>query len=86
MAKSHARTRKTTLTKSWKMKIGAGVVAARFHKCFMGEVELTPTQLQAGKILFDRLEPTLERTELTGKNGADLIPRAINVNFPSSSG
>ena len=52
-----------SLNKEWKEKIRAGVMADRFYKCFMGEVELSPTQIKAGEVLFKRIEPELKSTE-----------------------
>lgn len=60
------------LPDEWKDKIRASQIANRFHKCFNGEVELTPAQLKAGEILFKRLEPELTRSEHTGKDGEEI--------------
>lgn len=59
-----------TLPQEWKDRIRASQIANRFHSCFNGEIELTSNQIKAGEILFKRLEPELNRTEHTGKDGS----------------
>jgi hypothetical protein len=59
-----ARTRKTTLSDSWKSKIQASQVMNRLMKHFEGEVELSNTQLKAADIILKKMVPDLARTEM----------------------
>lgn len=55
------------MTDGWKAKIRAGVVADRLWKCATGDLEMNANQLKAAIAIFDRLEPSLARTELAGE-------------------
>src|SRR2546423_12449107 len=46
-------------------RIRAGVIIDRFQKHFMGEVELTPTQIRVGEILLRKVIPDLTHTDLS---------------------
>jgi len=75
-----ARTRKIVLSEEWKEKIQASQLMNRLMKHFEGEIELTRTQIDVAKILLSKIVPDLARTEMTGKDGKDLIPSTININ------
>lgn len=77
-----ARKRKVSLTESWKAKIRASVIADRLHKHLMGTVDLSATQIKAAQILFNKMEPDLARTEMTGKDGKEL-PRSVVIGLVS---
>jgi len=47
-------------------KIQAAVIVQRFHDHFMGDLELTPSQIEAGKVLLDRSVPKLSQIQHTG--------------------
>lgn len=49
-----ARVRKATLTETWRAKIKASMLINRLQDHADGKVELTPTQVQACKILLDK--------------------------------
>lgn len=57
------------LPESWKEKIRATQIANRLMSCFEGQIELRNDQLKSAEMLFKRLEPELNRTEVTGKDG-----------------
>lgn len=65
------------LPDDWKEKIRASQIANRFYACFSGEIELRGDQLKAGEILFKRLDPELNRTEHTGKDGGAIETKDI---------
>jgi hypothetical protein len=46
-------------------RIRAGVIIDRFQKHFMGELELTPTQIRVGEILLRKVIPDLTHTDLS---------------------
>ena len=48
----------------------------RFQRHFDGECELTPTQIQAGKILLDRALPVLQSVEVSGEITTSKVIRA----------
>ncbi len=75
-----ARKRKLELTESWKDNIRASMITNRLYKAATGEVEMTNQQLKAADIILKKLIPDLARTELTGKDGAD-INLNVKVNF-----
>lgn len=72
-----ARKNKVSLTDKWKAKIKASVIADRLHKHLMGTVDLSSTQIKAAQILFNKMEPDLARTEMTGKDGKDLPTKVV---------
>ena len=45
---------------------------------------LSASQVSAALGLLKKCVPDLTNMEMTGKDGADLIPRSINVVFPDS--
>lgn len=62
-----ARINKIRHDENTRAKIKVAELCNRFHKHFMGECELTPTQIQAGKILLDRALPVLQSVEVSGE-------------------
>ena len=44
-------------------KIQASVIVTRLHKHFMGEIEMTPSQVKAGAELLDRSVPKLSQVQ-----------------------
>jgi hypothetical protein len=46
-------------------RIRAGVIIDRFQKHFMGELELTPTQIRVGEVLLRKVIPDLTHTDLS---------------------
>jgi hypothetical protein len=49
-----ARIRKTSLTETWRAKIKASMLINRLQDHADGSIEMTPTQVQACKILLDK--------------------------------
>ena len=52
---------------AWKQKIKAGVLADRLFKHAQGTIEMTQTQINAAKILLNKLAPDLRSTEISGE-------------------
>src|SRR5215813_5310477 len=46
-------------------RIRAGVIIDRFQKHFMGELDLTPTQIRVGEVLLRKVIPDLTHTDLS---------------------
>lgn len=44
--------------------------------------KMEPSQVTAALGLLKKCVPDLSHTELTGKDGKDLVPPVVNVNFP----
>lgn len=61
-------------------KIQASVLLARVHKCALGEIEMTATQLAAANSLLDRSVPKLSQIQHTGENGGP-IKASLQVEF-----
>ena len=59
-----ARKRKTQLSDTWKERIRAGVIMDRLLKHVHGEVEMSPTQVSAAKILLGKVVPDLSASKL----------------------
>lgn len=55
-----------------RQKIQASVIIDRFHKHFMGSLEMTATQIKAGEVLLDRSVPKLSQIQHTGEDGGPL--------------
>jgi len=62
-----------------RLKIKVAELINRFQKHFDGEVELSPTQIQAGKILLDRALPVLQSVEVSGDVTTTNVIRAPSV-------
>lgn len=61
-----ARKNKTTLTDDWKKRIQASQIMNRLKEHFDGNIELTRTQIDVGKIILSKMVPDLTRTTLEG--------------------
>lgn len=68
-----ARKNKIKLTDNWKDNIRTSMLMNRLHDCALGHVEMTPPQIKAAQIVLAKVVPDLARTELTGKDGKDLV-------------
>jgi len=71
-----ARVTKIRHDENTRMKIKVAHLINRFQSHFDGELELTPTQIQAGKILLDRALPVLQSVELSGEVTTSKVIRA----------
>lgn len=71
-----ARINKIRHDENTRAKIKVAHLCNRFQKHFDGEIELTPTQIQAGKILLDRALPVLQSVELSGEITTSKVIRA----------
>lgn len=58
-------------------KIQASQIINRLQKHVDGEAEMTPTQIQASKILLDKSLPNLQATEITGEDGGALTVQVV---------
>lgn len=56
----------------WREKISISRIFTRLQQGFHGEVDLTPEQIAAAKLILSKVVPDLARTEHTGKDGKDL--------------
>lgn len=64
-----ARKKKLTLSDSWRDKISVGVIVQRLDAHIKGTVKMSPTQINAARILLGKTIPDLARTEHTGLDG-----------------
>ena len=71
-----ARINKIRHDENTRAKIKVAHLCRRFQAHFDGEIELTPTQIQAGKILLDRALPILQSVELSGEITTSKVIRA----------
>lgn len=71
-----ARVNKIRHDDNTRAKIKVAELCNRFHRHFMGECELTPTQIAAGKILLDRALPTLQSVEVSAEVTTSKVIRA----------
>lgn len=76
-----ARTTKIRHDDETRMKIKAAMIINRFQDCVEGKVTLDAQQVSCGKALLNKILPDLSNTELTGKNGKDLIPDSIEISL-----
>ena len=68
-----------------RLKIKVGHLINRFQSHFDGELELSPTQIQAGKILLDRALPVLQSVEVSGEITTSKVIRAPQVEDTAQS-
>ena len=54
-----ARKKRITLSDEWRQKISASMICNRLISHIKGEIELTPTQIQAANILLRKVVPDL---------------------------
>lgn len=52
---------------AWRAGVRVGLIRNRLQKHFLGEIELSPTQLKAAEILLNRTVPTIASFEHTGE-------------------
>ena len=74
-----ARINKIRHDENTRAKIKVAELINRFQAHFRGEVELTATQIQAGKILLDRALPVLQSVELSGEVTTSKVIRAPSI-------
>jgi hypothetical protein len=60
-----------------RQKIQASLLVNRLHGCAMGEIELTPTQVNAINSLLDRSVPKLSQIQHTGDDRAPIIHKVV---------
>ena len=75
-----ARTRALKLNDRWREKIKVSQIINRLNACLNGEIELTPVQLQAAKILLSKIAPDLTAVsgEIIHRHHADIV-REITI-------
>ena len=61
-----ARTNRTKLDDKWKEKIKAGVILDRLMKHVDGALDMSTTQINAAKILLNKVYPDLKAHEIDG--------------------
>ena len=71
-----ARINKIRHDENTRAKIQVAHLCRRFQSHFDGEIELTTTQIQAGKILLDRALPVLQSVEVSGEITTSKVIRA----------
>ena len=76
-----ARTTKTTHDTKTKRLIAASQLLNRLTSFANGDLELTPAQVNAAKIVIAKSIPDLKGIELTGADGKDLIPEVVRVKY-----
>ncbi len=74
-----ARKRKVALTDSWKENIRASMIMNRLVGHVEGKHDMTPTQINAAKIVLAKILPDLARSEVTGANGGPIGIAALDV-------
>ena len=65
------------LQTEWRTRIDQGALLNRLHGHAKGELEMTPTQVSAAKILLAKCLPDLSSVEMTGAGGG---PLTITIN------
>lgn len=60
------------LPDNWKERIKAGVIMDRLCKHINGKIEMSPTQINAAKIVLGKTVPDIARQEITGKDGGKI--------------
>lgn len=71
-----ARINKIRHDENTRAKIKVAELINRFTRHFNGEIELSATQIQAGKILLDRALPVLQSVEHSGEITTSKVIRA----------
>lgn len=74
-----ARIKKIRHDENTRQKIRVAELCNRFHRHFMGKCELTPTQIQAGKILLDRALPVLQSVEISAEITTSKVIRTPTI-------
>ena len=71
-----ARINKIRHDENTRLKIKTAYIINRFQDHFAGKIELTTTQITAGKILLDRTLPVLQSVEHSGEVTTTKVIRA----------
>lgn len=66
---------------AWRDKEKIGALMKRLRDHAEGKNEMTVTQIRAAQIYLGKTVPDLARTEMTGKDGKDLIPAKVEIEF-----
>ena len=66
--KSHARTSKVILHEKWREKIRASMIINRLRNHVLGRIELSTTQIQAARILLNKVVPDLSQVDLSASD------------------
>ena len=74
-----ARINKIRHDENTRLKIRVTHLINRFQMHFDGELDMTPTQIQAGKILLDRARPCLQSVEVSGEITTSKVVRSPTV-------
>lgn len=78
-----ARKNKVKLSENWKEKIRTSMILLRLNNHALGEIEMTPTQVDAAKYLLNKIisnAPT--QNELSGPDGGGIpVNLTLNVGF-----
>ncbi|HEX2653543.1 MAG TPA: hypothetical protein VHN11_07825 [Xanthobacteraceae bacterium] len=74
-----ARVKKIRHDENTRAKIQVAELVNRFHRHFMGLCDLSPTQIQAGKILLDRALPVLQSVEVSGEITTSKVIRTPTI-------
>jgi hypothetical protein len=72
-----ARTRKIRHDDETRLKIQVSQLLNRLQKHVLGEVEMTPTQIQAAQILLKKALPDLQAIDLQGAGEGGAIPLIV---------
>lgn len=70
-----ARKRKIMLTDEWKARISAGRIMGRLIEHVDGTIDMTPSQVNAARILLGKIVPDLSAVSMDGKLD-------LSVNWP----
>ena len=80
-----ARTRKIRHDEETRAKIQAGNIINRLTKCVMGQVDLTPAQVQAARILLAKILPDLTSVEHSGEIATPYVAQMPQVSRTSDA-
>jgi len=70
-----ARTKKIRHDENTRAKIQAAHIIRRFQQHVMGDIELSSTQISAGKVLLDKVLPNLTSVEATSEVTHNYVAR-----------
>ena len=74
-----ARTRALKLNDRWREKIQITQILNRLNACIRGEIEMTPVQIQAAKILLSKVAPDLTAVsgEITHRHHSEMVREIV---------
>ena len=74
-----ARTRALKLNDRWREKIQITQILNRLNACMRGEIEMTPVQIQAAKILLSKVAPDLTAVsgEITHRHHSEMVREIV---------